>query len=61
MSGDRQQTGSFRDHLEELLTRLSHEGLIGAGTEPPKRGDRPDDWTRNPAYHNEALFNWRRD
>ena len=57
-----EKTGSFRDHIDELLQRLNHEGVVGAGTQVRRRSGRlPKSWTRNPAFHNRALFDWSKD
>ena len=52
------EIGSFRADLDEILARLAHEGVIGAGwprREPPVE-QRPASAARCPAYHNQALF-----
>lgn len=49
---------SFRDHMDELLSRLTHEKIVSAGIPdaPGPEDKRPKDWSRCHAYHNQALF-----
>jgi hypothetical protein len=52
------EVGSFRAHIDEIVTRLAHDRVVGAGfvgPELPVR-KRSKSAARCPAYHNRALF-----
>lgn len=58
MSERKPEIGSFRAHLDEIVTRLAHDRVIGAGSVGPELPveQRPKSAARCPAYHNQALF-----
>jgi hypothetical protein len=52
------EVGSFRAHIDEIVTRLAHDRVVGAGSVRRRVAveQRPPSASRCPAYHNQALF-----